>query len=143
MQRVRHARVRAGGETLGAIGPGLLILLGVGRGDGPAEARWLAEKCAHLRLFPDEADHMNRSLLETAGAALVISQFTLYGDCRRGRRPSFTAAAPPSEAEPLYESFCAALRELGIAVETGRFAAAMEVELVNHGPVTVWVETPA
>ncbi len=142
MQRVRAASVSVDGEVIARIGPGLLILLAVRRGDGPGEAAWLAEKCAHLRIFPDGAQHMNRSLRETAGKALVVSQFTLYGDCRRGRRPSFVEAAPPAAAEPLYEAFVGELSATGVQVETGRFAARMEVELVNDGPVTVLVETP-
>lgn len=129
-------------EVVGEIGEGLLVLLGVRRGDGPPEARWLAEKCAGLRIFPDDEALMNRSLLECGGSALVVSQFTLYGDVRKGRRPSFVEAAPPEVAEPLYESFCEALRRLGVPVATGRFAADMDVELTNRGPVTLLLETP-
>lgn len=131
------------GEVTGEIGEGLLILLGVRRGDGDGEVRWLAGKCAELRIFPDGEQLMNRSLLDSGGAALVVSQFTLYGDTRRGRRPSFVNAAPPEVAEPLYERFCEALRGLGVPVATGRFAADMDVELVNRGPVTILLETPA
>jgi D-tyrosyl-tRNA(Tyr) deacylase len=142
LQRVRRARVSVGGRPAGEIGPGALILLGVRRGDGAAQARWLAEKCAELRCFADAAGNLNRSLREVGGAALVVSQFTLYGDCRKGRRPSFTDAAPGPEAEALYEAFAAHLAGLGIPVATGVFGATMDVELVNEGPVTLLVETP-
>jgi D-tyrosyl-tRNA(Tyr) deacylase len=142
VQRVREARVRADGETVGEIGAGLLILLAVRRGDGAEASAWLAEKCVGLRVFADDQGQMNRSLLEIGGAALVVSQFTLYGDTRRGRRPSFVEAAPPAEAEPLYEKFCTALRAAGVKVATGRFAARMDVELVNDGPVTLLVDSP-
>ena len=135
--------MRVDGSLVGEIGEGLLILLGVRRGDGFGEALWLAEKCAQLRVFPDDARHMNRSLLDVGGGALVVSQFTLYGDARRGRRPSFVEAAPPETAEPLYEAFCRELRHLGVVVATGRFAADMDVELTNRGPVTLLLETPS
>jgi D-tyrosyl-tRNA(Tyr) deacylase len=125
----------------GQIGRGVVVLLGVGQHDGEAEARWLAEKIVGLRIFEDDAGKMNRSLAEVGGAMLVVSQFTLYGDCRRGRRPSFTSAAPPELAERLYESFVAAVREAGIDVATGRFREHMHVSLVNDGPVTLWIDT--
>jgi D-tyrosyl-tRNA(Tyr) deacylase len=119
----------------------VVVLLGVGQHDGEAEARWLAEKIVGLRIFEDDAGKMNRSLAEVGGAMLVVSQFTLYGDCRRGRRPSFTSAAPPELAERLYEAFVAAVREAGIEVATGRFREHMHVSLVNDGPVTLWIDT--
>lgn len=143
IQRVSSASVAVDGQVVGQIGPGLLVLLGVGHGDGEAQAVWLAEKVANLRVFPDEAGAMNRSLLDVGGGALVVSQFTLYGDCRRGRRPSFTGAAPPEAANALYERFCALLAGNGVlAVERGVFRAEMRVSLVNEGPVTLMVETP-
>jgi len=143
VQRVTEARVVVAGEVVGAIEEGLLILLGVAPEDGPEQVRWLSEKCARLRIFEDDAGKMNRSLLDAGGGALVVSQFTLYGDCRRGRRPSFVGAARPEVAEPLYESFVAALGELGVEpVQTGRFAADMAVSLTNDGPVTLVVDTP-
>lgn len=143
IQRVSSASVAVDGQVVGQIGPGLLVLLGVGHGDAEAQAVWLAEKVANLRIFPDEAGAMNRSLLDVGGGALVVSQFTLYGDCRRGRRPSFTGAAPPEAANALYERFCALLAGNGVlAVERGVFRAEMRVSLVNEGPVTLMVETP-
>ncbi|WP_026369553.1 D-aminoacyl-tRNA deacylase [Kallotenue papyrolyticum] len=141
IQRVSRASVRVDGATVGAIGPGLVILLGVGVGDSEREAALLAEKIAHLRIFADAEGKFNRSLLEVGGAALVVSQFTLFADTRKGRRPSFTQAAPPEQAAPLVERFAALLREQGIAVATGRFGALMEVELVNQGPVTIWLDS--
>jgi len=141
LQRVNEARVRVGDRPVGEIGRGLCILLGVGRGDGPEAAQRLAEKVARLRIFEDAEGRFDRSLLDTGGAALVVSQFTLLANTAKGNRPSFGAAAPPEEAEPLYEAFCAALRELGVPVETGTFGARMAVELVNDGPVTVALET--
>jgi D-tyrosyl-tRNA(Tyr) deacylase len=141
VQRVSEARVTVDGAVTGQIGRGLVVLLGVGQGDGDAEARWLAEKVVGLRIFEDDAGKMNRSLVEIGGAMLVVSQFTLYGDCRRGRRPSFTAAAPPELAERLYESFADAVRAAGIEVATGRFREHMLVSLVNDGPVTLWIDT--
>ena len=137
MQRVSRASVRVAGASRGEIGAGLLVLLGVADGDGEEDARRLAGKVARLRVFDDDEGRFDRSLLDTGGAALVASQFTLLADTARGNRPSFTAAVPPERAEPLYESFCAALRELGVPVETGVFGARMEVELVNDGPVTI------
>jgi len=129
--------VRVAGVATGEIGPGLLVLVGVAAGDGEEEARRLAGKVARLRIFEDEAGRFDRSLLDVGGAALVVSQFTLLADTAKGTRPSFTAAAAPEHAERLYESFCAALRELGVPLETGVFGARMEVELVNDGPVTI------
>jgi D-tyrosyl-tRNA(Tyr) deacylase len=129
------------GEIVGEMGPGLLALVGVARGDGAAEAAELARKLVHLRVFEDEAGRMNRSLLETGGSLGVLSQFTLMGDARQGRRPSFTAAAPPEQAEPLVESLVATARALGVMVVTGRFRARMEVSLVNEGPVTILLDT--
>jgi D-tyrosyl-tRNA(Tyr) deacylase len=142
VQRVTRAAVRVEGETVGRIGAGLLVLLGVARGDGEAEAAALAGKTARLRIFEDGEGRMNRSLLETGGEALVVSQFTLLGDTRRGNRPGFTDAAAPAEAEALYERYAGALRAAGVPVATGRFRAHMEVELVNDGPVTLLLQMP-
>jgi D-aminoacyl-tRNA deacylase len=141
VQRVRRAAVVIDGETVAAIARGLLILLGVAPDDSPDEARWLADKLAGLRIFKDEADKMNLSVADVGGSLLVVSQFTLYGDCRKGRRPSFLGAAAPEIAVPLYETFVKALRSLGLPVETGRFGAMMQVELVNDGPVTLILDT--
>jgi D-tyrosyl-tRNA(Tyr) deacylase len=140
LQRVSRAEVRVEGRSVGAIGRGLLVLLGIERGDLAEEAVRLADKTAELRVFPDEADKMNRSVEDVGGACLVVSQFTLAGSTRRGRRPSFDAAAPPAEAEALYARFVARLRERGLPVATGTFRAMMEVELVNDGPVTLLLE---
>jgi D-tyrosyl-tRNA(Tyr) deacylase len=141
VQRVTRAEVRIEGVTVGAIGVGLAILLGVGRDDGEAEADRLAARLAKLRIFPDEAGRFDRSLLDTGGSALVVSQFTLYGESARGNRPSFSGAADPERAEPLYERVCAQLLAAGVSsVERGRFGAHMQVELVNDGPVTIVVE---
>lgn len=136
-QRVSRASVRVEGETLGEIGRGLLLLAAFARGDGTAQLEWMARRVAGLRIFPDDERRMNRSIRQAGGALLVISQFTLYGDTSRGMRPSFAAAAPPAEAEDLYDRFLAALRAEGLPVESGRFAAMMDVELVNDGPVTL------
>jgi D-tyrosyl-tRNA(Tyr) deacylase len=141
LQRVRRASVAVAGETIGEIGTGLLVLLGVHRTDAPEQARWLAEKVAGLRVFEDADGKMNVSVQDVGGRVLVVSQFTLYGDCRKGRRPSFIEAAAPELAEPLYERFADELRALGVPVATGRFAADMQVELVNDGPVTVIIDT--
>lgn len=141
VQRVSWARVSVEGQEVARIGPGLLVLLGVGRGDGPAAARYLAEKVAMLRVFEDEAGKMNRSLHEVGGEVLAVSQFTLYGDCRKGRRPSFTEAAPPTQARPLFELFVAELRGRGVPVQTGAFGEHMLVELGNDGPVTVLLDS--
>jgi D-tyrosyl-tRNA(Tyr) deacylase len=140
VQRVREAAVSAEGGRHAAIGPGLCILLCAERGDGDAEADWMARKLAQLRIFADEADLMNRSVQETGGSALVVSQFTLAGDCRKGNRPSFVQAAEPDLGRRLYERVCAALREAhGVPVATGWFGAMMQVSLVNDGPVTLIV----
>ncbi len=141
LQRVHRAAVVVDGETVGQIERGLLVLLGIAPQDSSEESRWLAEKTAGLRIFNDEAGKMNRSVADVDGAVLVVSQFTLYGDCRKGRRPSFIDAAPPNVAEPLYEAFVHALRSLGLPVRTGRFGASMQVELVNDGPVTLILDT--
>jgi D-aminoacyl-tRNA deacylase len=140
LQRVSQASVTVDGEVVGTIGHGLLILLGVDARDGEAEMEWAARKAAELRIFQDEHDKMNLSLLDVGGEALVISQFTLCGDARKGRRPSFTDAAAPEIAAPLYEYFVSCLRNLGIRTATGVFAAKMSVALVNEGPVTIWLE---
>ena len=141
LQRVSRAKVTVSGQVTGEIGPGLLILLGVGKADTSAIAASFAEKTAHLRIFEDDQQKMNRSLLDTKGSALVVSQFTLYGDARGQRRPSFIAAAPPDQAKALYGDFCAALRNLGVTVATGIFQAMMSVELVNEGPVTILLDS--
>ena len=140
LQRVSRASVSAEGEIVGAIGAGLCVLLGVARADGPEQASRLAGKVARLRVFEDGNGRFDRSLLDVGGDVLVVSQFTLLGDSSKGNRPSFTDAAPPDRAEPLYEAFCDELRGLGVRVATGRFGARMAVELVNDGPVTVIVE---
>jgi len=142
LQRVARAEVRVGGVVHGAIGAGLLVLLGVEKGDRTQEADALAEKTAHLRIFPDEAGRMNRSLLEREGAALVVSQFTLAASTRRGRRPSYDGAAPPEVARELVDRYVEGLRALRVPVDTGVFGANMEVLLVNDGPVTILLESP-
>jgi D-aminoacyl-tRNA deacylase len=141
LQRTTGARVLVDGAVVGAIDRGLAVLVGVGPDDDEATADALARRVGELRIFEDEDGRTNRSLLDVGGAALVISQFTLYADTRRGRRPGFTGAAPPDLAERLYERFADALRELGVAVATGRFGAVMAVELVNDGPFTIWLDT--
>jgi D-tyrosyl-tRNA(Tyr) deacylase len=141
VQRVTEARVRVDGDVIGEIGSGLCVLVGVAHDDTDAAARKLAEKVWHLRVFDDADGVMNLPLSETGGAALVVSQFTLYGDTRRGRRPSWAAAAPPDQARGLVDAFAQALRDLGAPVATGQFAARMQVELVNDGPVTLLMET--
>jgi D-tyrosyl-tRNA(Tyr) deacylase len=141
VQRVKQARVEVDKAVAGEIGPGLLVLLGVARPDAAADADFLADKIVNLRIFPDDAGKMNRSLIETGGALLVVSQFTLYGDCRKGRRPSFDNAAPAEQARTLYEHFVAAARRGGVHVETGVFQAMMAVSLTNDGPVTLLVES--
>ncbi|MEM1041425.1 MAG: D-aminoacyl-tRNA deacylase [Bacteroidota bacterium] len=144
VQRVSEARVTVDGQVTGEIGPGLLVLLGVHRSDTEAELAWVAKKVAGLRIFPDTEGRMNRSLLDTGGEALVVSQFTLYGDTRKGNRPSFVASAPPEQAEALYKAFVAELRHLlGKPVPTGVFGAHMDVRLTNDGPVTLWIEKRA
>jgi D-aminoacyl-tRNA deacylase len=141
IQRVARASVCVDGRVAGEIQAGLLVLLGVGRTDNLEAASYLAEKVANLRVFADQAGKMNLSLLEVRGAALVVSQFTLYGDTRGGRRPSYIQAAPPAEANRLYEEFVQSLRSLGVPVETGVFQADMQVELVNDGPVTILLDS--
>lgn len=141
IQRVSEASVTVDGEVVGRIGRGLLVLLGVGFDDGPAEVEWLADKLVQLRIFEDDDGKMNRSLVDAGGAMLVVSQFTLFGDARKGRRPSFTAAAPPELADRLYQEFVARVRAMGIEVQTGVFRAHMDVALVNDGPVTLWIDT--
>ncbi|PQJ35248.1 D-tyrosyl-tRNA(Tyr) deacylase [Salinibacter sp. 10B] len=144
VQRVSEAAVEIDGETVGAIDDGLLILLGIHEDDTETESDWCASKCAHLRVFPDADGKMDESLLDTGGEALVVPQFTLYGDVHRGNRPSFDEAAPPDHAERLYEHFVDALEtELGRSVPTGEFGAMMDVRLTNDGPVTLWVEQRA
>lgn len=141
LQRVTRASVEVEGQIVGEIGAGLLILLGVGQGDGEGQVKTLIEKIVNLRIFEDSAGKMNLSLLDTHGQILVVSQFTLYADIRKGRRPSFTNAAPPASAEPLVERFMAALSAYDITVEGGIFGAHMRVELLNDGPVTIWVDS--
>ena len=141
LQRVSRAEVRADGASLGEIGRGLVVLVGVGPDDDEAVAEALARQVAELRIFADDAGRTNRSLLDVGGDALVVSQFTLFADTRRGRRPGFTGAGPPEQAERLYERFAQALRGLDVTVATGRFGASMQVELVNDGPFTIWLDT--
>jgi D-tyrosyl-tRNA(Tyr) deacylase len=141
IQRVSQASVTVDGQVVGQIGRGFLVLLGVTHDDGRAEADWLARKIAGLRIFEDNAGKMNLGLADVGGAVLVVSQFTLYGDARKGRRPDFLQAARPEVAEPLVDYFVAQLRGQGLPVETGQFRATMDVELVNEGPVTLWLDT--
>jgi len=141
VQRVSRAEVRVEGRVVGTIGRGLLVLVGIAREDTPETGKVLAEKIANLRIFDDEQGRMNRSLLEAGGGVLCVSQFTLYGDCRKGRRPSYDRAAPPETARSLYESFVESLGALGVKVETGEFRAMMDVELVNDGPVTLLLDS--
>jgi D-tyrosyl-tRNA(Tyr) deacylase len=140
VQRVSSGRVVVQGSVIAEIGPGLVILLGIGPHDGQEQARYLVEKIANLRIFDDGDGKMNRSLLDTGGQAIVVSQFTLYADTRKGRRPSFTDAALPELASPLVDRFAGMLRELGVPVMTGEFGAHMLVEIANDGPVTIWME---
>ena len=140
VQRVSRASVTIAGEVVGQIGPGYLVLLGITHADTPEQARWLAEKVVGLRLFNDADGKMNLALADVGGAMLVVSQFTLHGDCSKGRRPSFVDAAPPETASPLYEAFVNAVKAHGIPTATGRFGAMMDVELVNDGPVTLILE---
>ncbi len=142
VQRVHNASVTVDGQVVGRCGRGLLVLLAVTHDDGEQQARWLARKLAGLRIFPDDADQMNHSAVDIGGQALVVSQFTLYGNCRKGRRPSFVHSARPEHAEPLYERFCELLAEEGLPVERGIFAADMQVSLMNDGPVTLVVDSP-
>jgi len=141
VQRVSRAAVYVEGEEIGSIGRGLVVLLGVGNEDDEKDVNWLAEKVIHLRIFEDRAGKMNRSLLDVQGAALVVSQFTLYGDCRKGRRPGFSNAAEPSRAQSLYEKFVDKVRSFGISAQTGQFQSRMQVELVNDGPVTLLLDS--
>jgi len=141
LQRVRRASVRVDGEQVASIGHGLLLLVGVGQRDDEAEARRMAVKCAEMRIFPDAEGRFNLSVKDAGGEAVVVSQFTLLADVRRGRRPSFAAAAAPEVAAPLVEAFAQALREAGVPAQTGRFGARMEVELVNDGPVTIVIDS--
>jgi D-aminoacyl-tRNA deacylase len=140
LQRVMRAEVRVSEQVTGRIGRGLVLLVGFTHGDGEEQVAWMADKVASLRIFPDDDDKMNRSIAEANGAFLVVSQFTLYGDSVKGRRPSFIEAARPEQAIPLYERFITRLRDSGLPVETGTFGASMQVELVNDGPVTLWLE---
>ena len=142
VQRVRSARVTVGGEIVGEIGRGLLVLLGIHVSDTTEQVRWMGDKIAGLRIFEDAGGKMNQSVAEIGGSVLLVSQFTLYGDCSKGRRPSFIEAARPESAIPLYEGAIAAIRVHGIPVETGRFGAEMLVELANDGPVTLVIDTP-
>lgn len=141
LQRVRNASVSVEGQTVGAIGRGLLLLVGVAQGDSEAEARRLAEKCAELRIFPGPDGRFDLSLVDVRAEALVVSQFTLLAETRRGRRPSFAGAAPPEMAEPLVETFAQGLRDAGVPVQTGRFGAKMDVALLNDGPVTIVIDS--
>lgn len=141
IQRVKEAQVTVSGEIVGEIGPGLLVFLGVGQGDDEGQVDYLVDKVIHMRIFPDTQGKFNRSLVETGGALLVVSQFTLWGDCRKGRRPSFSDAAPPALAESLYTLFIKKIRDKGVSVSSGRFQAMMEVTLTNDGPVTLLLDS--
>lgn len=143
VQRSIESRAIVGGEDVGKIDRGLVVLLGVGKADGPKDVDWMADKIANLRIFGDECAKMNLSLLDVGGEALVVSQFTLYGDCRKGRRPGFDGAAPPEKADELYQQFVDTLRQKGVKVETGRFRAMMLVEIQNDGPVTLILDSAA
>jgi D-tyrosyl-tRNA(Tyr) deacylase len=141
VQRVKQSSVKAGNEIVGQIGSGLLVLLGVARGDTASDANYMVNKIINLRIFEDQNGKMNRSLLDTGGELLAVSQFTLLADCRKGRRPSFVDAAEPQQATDLYEKFVDLVREKGVSVQTGRFQAMMEVALINDGPVTIIIES--
>jgi D-tyrosyl-tRNA(Tyr) deacylase len=141
LQRVSEARVRIEGEVVGEISRGIVVLLGIAPADTPEQAEWLADKVVGLRIFEDDEGKMNRDVTEVGGGILVVSQFTLYGDCRKGRRPSFIEAAPPAVAVPLYAAFVDAFRARGVPTATGRFGAMMQVELVNDGPVTLILDS--
>jgi len=143
VQRVKESHVTVSDEIVARIGHGLLVLLGVAKGDTNKDAAYLANKISHLRIFEDDQGKMNRSLIETGGSMLVVSQFTLLGDCRKGRRPSFIQAARPEDADHLYESFTKLVRDMGIDVKTGRFRTMMAVSLINDGPVTIIIESPS
>ena len=142
LQRVERAHVDVEGKTIGSIGKGILVLLGIHESDQPSQITWLANKLVNLRIFTDEEDKMNLSLLDIKGSVLIVSQFTLYGDCREGRRPSFSHAAHPDLARKLYESFITEVRKSGLSVETGEFGALMQVHLINDGPVTLLIDAP-
>jgi D-tyrosyl-tRNA(Tyr) deacylase len=142
IQRVTAAAVHVDGEAIARIGPGLLVLLGVAVGDGAGEVAWMVRKLSEIRIFADETGKMNRSLIEAGGSVLLVSQFTLFGDAEKGRRPSFTRAAPPATAAPLVDQVVLGLRDRGLPVATGRFGAMMDVELTNAGPVTLILDTP-
>ena len=141
IQRVKRASVTVHGETVGQISGGLLVLLAVGQGDGADDLTWMVDKLVGLRIFEDEEQKMNRSILDVGGEILVVSQFTLYGDCRRGKRPSFSSAAPPEQAKEMFERSVEAIRSYGLKVETGVFQAEMDVELINAGPVTILLDS--
>lgn len=141
IQRVKEASVRVADQEVGRIDHGILVLLGVGHKDAPKDAQYMADKVVHLRIFADEQGKMNRSLLDVGGGLLAVSQFTLWGDCRKGRRPSFVAAAEPTKAEALYEAFINHARSLGVTVASGRFQKMMEVSLINDGPVTLLLDS--
>lgn len=141
VQRVAWAKVEVEGQTTGAVERGLLVYLGAGKGDGPAERKYVLEKVLGLRIFENESGKMDKSVIDVGGALLVVSQFTLYGDVRKGRRPSFDGAMPPEKAEQAYEAFVAEARATGIIVETGRFRADMKVSSLNDGPVTIWIDS--
>jgi D-tyrosyl-tRNA(Tyr) deacylase len=143
LQRVTQARVMAAGQLCGEIARGLLVLLGVATDDTEEDIHYLVNKILNLRIFPDDAGQMNRSVLEVGGELLIVSQFTLYGDCRKGRRPSFIAAAPPEKAEAYYEQFIRLAAAQGASTAAGKFRAQMEVELINSGPVTIWIDSRA
>ena len=142
VQRVKAASVTVNQETVARIGPGLLVFLGVGEEDAADAVDYLAGKISRMRIFHDEDGKMNRDVRQAEGEVLVVSQFTLYGDMKRGNRPSFSAAAAPEKANRLYQAFCEAIRDKNIPVQTGQFAAMMDVELINDGPVTIWLESP-
>ncbi|MEN8198896.1 MAG: D-aminoacyl-tRNA deacylase [Thermodesulfobacteriota bacterium] len=141
IQRVSKASVTVEGEVTGEIGPGLLVLLGIHGDDGEREIKWMADKIIHLRIFADDEGKMNRSLIDTGGGMLVVSQFTLYGDCRKGRRPGYSSAAPPDKANSLYLQFIETVKEKRISTASGRFQAHMDVELINDGPVTLLLDS--
>lgn len=143
LQRVKRATVRVGEESVASVGPGVLLFVAFRTGDGDKELGWMADKVAHLRIFEDDAGKMNRSLLQVGGEALLVSQFTLYGDARKGRRPSFDAAAPAAEARILFEKFVDKVASHGIITASGRFQAVMQVDLLNDGPVTILLDSPA
>jgi D-tyrosyl-tRNA(Tyr) deacylase len=141
VQRVRRAEVRVDGKVVGRIGPGLLVLVGIAKGDSPETGKTLAEKIVHLRIFDDHEGRMNLDVREAGEAVFAVSEFTLYGDCRKGRRPNYTRAASPDDALPLYQGFVESLKSLGVRVETGEFRAMMDVDLLNDGPVTLLLDT--